>query len=83
MTTIPTNHARPKIVVCLGSSCYSRDNGEVINVIEEYLLKNGYRDKTDRIPPLPNLFGISMAKVSYAAGQLQNSFQENCIDPLK
>lgn len=31
-----------EIVVCMGSSCYSRGNNQTLNVIREYLLENGF-----------------------------------------
>ncbi|MDR1054194.1 MAG: NAD(P)H-dependent oxidoreductase subunit E [Planctomycetaceae bacterium] len=41
------NPTKPKIVVCLGSSCFARGNGDIIRVIEEYLQKNNYHDEID------------------------------------
>ncbi|MDR3197410.1 MAG: NAD(P)H-dependent oxidoreductase subunit E [Planctomycetaceae bacterium] len=47
MMTNSKNNTKPKIVVCLGSSCFARGNDEIICVIEEYLLKNNYCDEVD------------------------------------
>ncbi len=38
---------KPKIVICLGSSCFSRGNGENVRVVENYLVENAYRDDVD------------------------------------
>ena len=38
---------KPKIVICLGSSCFARGNGENIKVVEDYLTANSYRDEVD------------------------------------
>ena len=39
--------SKPKIVVCLGSSCFARGNEENIRVVEDYLQKNSYQDDVD------------------------------------
>ena len=39
--------AKPKIVVCLGSSCFARGNEENIRVVEAYLEENSYQDDVD------------------------------------
>ena len=39
--------AKPKIVVCLGSSCFARGNEENIRVVEAYLKENSYQDDVD------------------------------------
>ncbi len=39
--------AKPKIVVCLGSSCFARGNEENIRVVEAYLGENSYQDEVD------------------------------------
>ncbi len=36
---------RVEIKICLGSSCFSRGNRELLNVIKEYLKKNHIDDK--------------------------------------
>lgn len=38
---------KPKIVVCLGSSCFSRGNENIVQVIERYLIQNGLEDEVD------------------------------------
>lgn len=38
---------KPKIVICLGSSCFARGNGENVRVVENYLAANSYRDDVD------------------------------------
>ncbi len=38
---------KPKIVVCLGSSCFARGNDENIRVVEAYLEENHYQDDVD------------------------------------
>lgn len=38
---------KPKIVVCLGSSCFSRGNENIIQLIEQYLAQNGLQDEID------------------------------------
>ena len=38
---------KPKIVVCLGSSCFSRGNESIIQVIEQYLGQNDLKDGVD------------------------------------
>ncbi len=39
--------AKPKIVICLGSSCFARGNEENIRVVEAYLKENSYEDDVD------------------------------------
>ena len=39
--------AKPKIVICLGSSCFARGNEENIKVVEDYLTRNSYQDEVD------------------------------------
>jgi NADH:ubiquinone oxidoreductase subunit E len=36
---------RPEMQICLGSSCFSRGNKEVVQYIREYLRKNHLDDK--------------------------------------
>jgi len=36
---------RPEMQICLGSSCFSRGNKEVVQFIREYLKKNHLDDK--------------------------------------
>ena len=36
---------RPEMQICLGSSCFSRGNKEVVQFIKEYLKKNHLEDK--------------------------------------
>ncbi|MBI9036025.1 MAG: NAD(P)H-dependent oxidoreductase subunit E [Bacteroidales bacterium] len=36
-----------KVVICLGSSCYSRGNARTLEVVKEYLAKNKLAEKTD------------------------------------
>ena len=36
---------RPEMKICLGSSCFSRGNKEVVQFIKEYLKKNHLEDK--------------------------------------
>ncbi len=36
-----------KIVICLGSSCYSRGNARTLEVVKEYLAENKLSEKTD------------------------------------
>lgn len=38
---------KPKIVVCLGSSCFSRGNEKIIQMIEQYLIQNELKDEID------------------------------------
>ncbi|MDR2754412.1 MAG: NAD(P)H-dependent oxidoreductase subunit E [Planctomycetaceae bacterium] len=47
MSTNSNCNTKPKIVVCLGSSCFARGNSEIIRVIEEYLAKNNCHDEID------------------------------------
>jgi len=37
--------AKIQIVICLGSSCFSRGNRETLEVIKEYLKSNNIEDK--------------------------------------
>ncbi len=39
--------AKPKIVICIGSSCFSRGNTKNVETAEKYLEENGYRDEVD------------------------------------
>ena len=39
--------AKPKIVICLGSSCFARGTEENIRVVEAYLKENSYEDDVD------------------------------------
>jgi NADH:ubiquinone oxidoreductase subunit E len=36
---------RPEIVICLGSSCFSRGNKQSVKLLEEYLRNNHLREK--------------------------------------
>ena len=36
---------RPEMHICLGSSCFSRGNKDVVQFIKEYLKKNHLEDK--------------------------------------
>jgi len=36
-----------KVIICLGSSCYSRGNAKTLEVVKEYLAKNQLIDQTD------------------------------------
>ncbi|NLA23376.1 MAG: (2Fe-2S) ferredoxin domain-containing protein [Bacteroidales bacterium] len=36
-----------EIKICLGSSCFSRGNKEIVDFIQNYLSKNDLNDKTD------------------------------------
>jgi len=38
---------KPKVVICLGSSCYNRGNQHILEVIKEYLHTNNLKDKID------------------------------------
>jgi NADH:ubiquinone oxidoreductase subunit E len=40
-------HRRPEMHICLGSSCFSRGNKDVVQFIKEYLRKNHYDDKVN------------------------------------
>jgi NADH:ubiquinone oxidoreductase subunit E len=35
----------PEMQICLGSSCFSRGNKDVVQFIKEYLRKNHFEDK--------------------------------------
>ena len=39
--------AKPKITVCIGSSCFSRGNEQNVEVIQKYLDENGLKDDVD------------------------------------
>ena len=39
--------AKPRIVICIGSSCFSRGNTKNVETAEKYLEENGYRDEVD------------------------------------
>jgi NADH:ubiquinone oxidoreductase subunit E len=36
---------KTEIVVCLGSSCFSRGNRKVVSVIDDYIKKNGLAER--------------------------------------
>lgn len=36
-----------KIVICLGSSCHSRGNQHILQVVKKYLSENNLKDKID------------------------------------
>jgi NADH:ubiquinone oxidoreductase subunit E len=38
---------KTKLILCLGSSCYSRGNQHVLEVIKEYLKENNLKDRVD------------------------------------
>ncbi len=38
---------KPKIIICIGSSCFSRGNTKNVEIAEKYLEENGYRDEVD------------------------------------
>ena len=39
--------AKPKIVVCIGSSCFSRGNERNVEVIQKYLEEHHLKDEVD------------------------------------
>ena len=39
--------AKPRIVICIGSSCFSRGNTKNVETAEKYLEENGYKDEVD------------------------------------
>jgi len=38
---------KPKLEICLGSSCFARGNSKNLEVIERYLAENGLKDEVD------------------------------------
>jgi NADH:ubiquinone oxidoreductase subunit E len=38
---------KTKVVICLGSSCYSRGNAKTLETVKAYLKKNNLLEKTD------------------------------------
>ena len=38
---------KPEIIICLGSSCFSRGNKEIINEIRTYLKENNLEEKVN------------------------------------
>ncbi len=38
---------RPKIVICIGSSCFSRGNAKNVEITENFLETNGLKDDID------------------------------------
>ena len=38
---------KPKIVICLGSSCFARGNEKNVSLCEEFLAARGLRDEVD------------------------------------
>ena len=38
---------KPKIVICMGSSCFSRGSEENLKVVEDFLEARGLHDETD------------------------------------
>lgn len=38
---------RIKVIICLGSSCYSRGNAKTLEVVKDYLAKNQLIGQTD------------------------------------
>lgn len=38
---------KPKIVICIGSSCFSRGNAKNVEVAEQYLKDHGLEDEVD------------------------------------
>ena len=39
--------ARPKITICMGSSCFARGNEKNVALCEEFLAARGLRDEVD------------------------------------
>ena len=39
--------ARPKITICMGSSCFARGNEKNLQCCEEFLVERGLRDEVD------------------------------------
>ncbi len=39
--------SKPKIVICIGSSCFSRGNAKNAELAEEFLKKHNLRDEVD------------------------------------
>lgn len=40
---------RPTITICMGSSCFARGNGKLLDVIESFLAKRGLADRVDLV----------------------------------
>ena len=38
---------KPKIVICIGSSCFSRGNSKNVDVAEKFMKERGLEDKVD------------------------------------
>lgn len=38
---------KPKIVICMGSSCFARGNEKNVSLCEEFLAARGLRDEVD------------------------------------
>ena len=38
---------KTKLILCLGSSCYSRGNQKVLEIVKQYLSDNNLKEKTD------------------------------------
>ena len=39
--------AKPKIVICMGSSCFARGNEKTVEVCESFLAARGLKDEVD------------------------------------
>ncbi|MCG8411114.1 MAG: NAD(P)H-dependent oxidoreductase subunit E [Bacteroidales bacterium] len=38
---------KTKLILCLGSSCYSRGNQYVLDIVKQYIKENNLKDKID------------------------------------
>ena len=39
--------SRPKIVICMGSSCFARGNEKTVEACEDFLAERGLKDEVD------------------------------------
>ena len=39
--------AKPKITVCIGSSCFSRGNEQNVEIVQKYLDEHNLKDEVD------------------------------------
>jgi NADH:ubiquinone oxidoreductase subunit E len=42
-----TNLAKPRITICMGSSCFARGNENNLKIIQDYLARHGLTDNVD------------------------------------
>ncbi|MFA8449748.1 MAG: (2Fe-2S) ferredoxin domain-containing protein [Bacteroidales bacterium] len=69
---------KTQIVICLGSSCFSRGNAKNLEIIKDYLEKNNLNDKVDFRGKLCS-GNCNKGPVIIVNDKTYENVEENCI----